>query len=472
MRPQEKAYKRFDARGLFLLVTPTGGRLWRYKYRIGGREKLLALGAYPDVSLKQARDRCDAARKLVADGIDPSARRQAEKAAIADTFEAIAREWLGLLATKLEPATIQRTRDRLEAWVFGGIGRMPVDQIKAVDVLKLLRRIEARGRHETAHRARADCSRVFRHAVATGRAERDPTVDLKGALAPVKTTHFAAITEPGQVGALLRAIDGYRGQPSTEIALKLAPLVFVRPGELRAGEWSEISLEGKFPEWRIPAARMKMREPHLVPLSRQAVALLRELEPLTGGGRFLFPTLQDPGRPMSNNTLNTALRRLGYTAEQMTSHGFRSMASTLLNEQGWHPDLIELQLAHKDCNELRAIYNRATRLPERRKVMQVWADYLDGLRGRECRDITPEASVNARKKSTRKTPNGQRTPQQQQVVRDELAKIDHALRYHEELDQSDRLLLMRVLGELLDGRDPRIELGIPPKRGARPMKRG
>lgn len=379
-RPQEKAYKRFDERGLFLLVTPSGARLWRFKYRIGGREKLLALGAYPDVSLKQARDRREAARKLVADGIDPSARRQAEKAASADTFEAIAREWLALLAAKLEPATITRTRERLETWVFGWIGRTPINQIRAVDVLTLLRRIEARGRHETAHRARADCSRVFRHAVATGRAERDPTSDLKGALAPVKTRHFAAVTEPGQVGALLRAIDSYRGQPSTEIALKLAPLVFLRPGELRAGEWSELSLDGKFPEWRIPGARMKMREPHIVPLSRQAVALLRELEPLTGGGRYLFPTLQDPGRPMSNNTLNVALRRLGYTSEQMTSHGFRSTASTLLNEQGWHPDVIELQLAHKERNETRGAYNRASRLVERRRMMQAWADYLDGLR--------------------------------------------------------------------------------------------
>lgn len=379
-KPREKAYKLFDERGLYLLVTPAGARLWRFKYRLAGREKLLALGAYPDVSLRQARDRREDARRLVADGIDPSARRQAEKAAGADTFEAIAREWLALLAAKLEPATIKRTRERLETWIFTGIGRTPIRDIKAADVLLLLRRIEARGRHDTAHRARADCARIFRHAVATGRAERDPTSDLKGALAPVKTRHFAAITEPGQVGELLRALDGYRGQPSTEIALKLAPLLFVRPGELRAAEWAEFSLEGAHPEWRIPAARMKMREAHVVPLSRQALALLRELEPLTGGGRLLFPTIQDPARPMSNNTMNVALRRLGYTREQMTSHGFRSLASTLLNEQGWHPDLIELQLAHKERNETRSAYNRATRLTERRKMMQAWSDYLDGLR--------------------------------------------------------------------------------------------
>lgn len=366
--------------GCTCLVTPAGARLWRFKYRLAGREKLLALGAYPDVSLRQARDRREDARRLVADGIDPSARRQAEKAAGADTFEAIAREWLALLAAKLEPATIKRTRERLETWIFTGIGRTPIRDIKAADVLLLLRRIEARGRHDTAHRARADCARIFRHAVATGRAERDPTSDLKGALAPVKTRHFAAITEPGQVGELLRALDGYRGQPSTEIALKLAPLLFVRPGELRAAEWAEFSLEGAHPEWRIPAARMKMREAHVVPLSRQALALLRELEPLTGGGRLLFPTIQDPARPMSNNTMNVALRRLGYTREQMTSHGFRSLASTLLNEQGWHPDLIELQLAHKERNETRSAYNRATRLTERRKMMQAWSDYLDGLR--------------------------------------------------------------------------------------------
>ena len=377
-RPQERAYKLFDERGLFMLVTPTGGRLWRFRYRLGGVEKLLTLGAYTDVTLKRAREKRDDARKLVADGVDPSAKRQAERASQADTFEAIAREWLELQSKSLAPETMEILGTRLKSFLYPYVGSRPIASITAQELLAALRRIEARGTNETAHRVRSLAGRVFRYAVATGRAQHDVAADLKDALAPVKSRNFASVTEPARVGELLRAIDGYSGQPITAFALKLAPLVFVRPGELRGAEWSEFDLETA--EWRIPAARMKMGEQHLVPLSRQAVAILREVQVLTGRGRYVFPSLLSAERPMSNNTINAALRRLGYGSDEQTGHGFRSMASTLLNEQGFPPDVIELQLAHQERNKVRAAYNRATRLAERRQMMQVWADYLDGLR--------------------------------------------------------------------------------------------
>jgi integrase len=370
--------KLFDEKGLFLVVNPTGGRWWRFKYRHEGREKLLSLGTFPEVPLEKARKRRDAARQLVADGIDPSVARQSEKTAEDDSFKAVAEEWLAQQAKTLAPESIARIRDRMEDWIYGAVGSRPVRKVSPQDLLAALRRIEERGRHETAHRARADCSRILRYAVATGRAERDVTVDLRGALAPVKTTHFAAITDPAEVGALLRAIDGYQGQPITALALRLAPLVFVRPGELRGADWSEFNLEAA--EWRIPAERMKMGRPHIVPLARQTLALLRELQIHSGDEGLLFPTIMDATRPMSANTLNSALRRLGYSSKEMTAHGFRSLASTLLNEQGFHPDLIELQLAHQEQNATRAAYNRAERLADRRQMMQAWADYLDRLR--------------------------------------------------------------------------------------------
>jgi integrase len=379
-KPAAKPYKRFDDRGLYLLVTPEGGRWWRLKYRYAGRERGISLGTYPDVSLKAARDRRDAARRLVAAGIDPSAQRKSEKLARALTFEALAREWLELKKSALATLTHRKRAQRFEDHVFPYLGSRPIGAITPADLLAVLRRVEARGKHETAHRLRSESGQIFRYAIATGRAERDVTADLRGALAPVVVRNHAAITEPARIGELLRAIEGYRGQPATECALKLLPLVFVRPGELRGAEWSELDLDAA--EWRIPAARMKMREPHLVPLSRQAVALLRDLEPITGAGRYLFPSLRTAERPISSNTLNAALRRLGYSGDEMVSHGFRSMASTCLNEQGWHPDLIELQLAHAERNEVRGAYNRAQRLEERRQMMQAWADYLDGLRAR------------------------------------------------------------------------------------------
>jgi integrase len=391
LKPPQKACKLFDGGGLFLLVKPNGARLWRMKYRVDGREKLISFGQYPDVPLKSARERRDEARRLIAARVDPSAKRKAERAATSDTFEAIAREYLELKSKSLSARTYDKKLGRFEAFAFPFIGKLPITSIAAPQLLAALRRIEERGNHETAHRVRAECGEVFRYAIATGRAERDPTGDLRGALAPVVVRNHAAITEPIKIGQLLRAIDGYQGQPATEYALKLLPLVFVRPGELRAAEWSEFDLETA--EWRIPGSRMKMREPHIVPLSRQAVALLRDLQPLTGAGRYLFPSLRGGDRPISNNTLNASLRRLGYTGDEMVSHGFRSMASTCLNEQDWHPDLIELQLAHAERSKVRAAYNRASRLGERRKMMQAWADYLDTLRaGAEVIPIRRTAS--------------------------------------------------------------------------------
>src|SRR6266478_3516237 len=378
VKGRERAFKLFDERGLFLLVTPTAGRLWRFKYRMHGREKLISLGAYPDVTLKRAREKRDAARTLIADGVDPSVQRKAERAALAESFEEVAKEWLELQRKSLAPETISILGARLNSALYPYIGSRPISAVTAQELLTALRRIEARGRHETAHRVRALAGRVFRYAVATGRAEHDVATDLKDALAPVKSRNFATVTEPARVGELLRAIDGYAGQPVTALALKLAPLVFVRPGELRAAEWSEFDLDNA--EWRIPAARMKMGEQHIVPLSRQAVAVLHELQPLTQRGRYLFPSLLTRERPMSENTVNAALRRLGYGRQEQTGHGFRSMACTLLNEQGFPPDVIELQLAHAERNKVRAAYNKAQRLAERRKMMQAWADYIDGLK--------------------------------------------------------------------------------------------
>lgn len=377
-RATEKPYKRYDEKGMFLFVTTTGARLWRLKYRIAGKEKLLALGAYPDVSLKRAREKRDEARTLIADGVDPAAKKKAERQASADTFAAIAAEYIELRREHLHPRTLAKAEWILDDWLLKYLGTRPIDSIKPADILSVCRRLESRGKRETAHRTRALAGRVLRYAVATGRLERDPTADLRGALAPVTVKHHAAITDPQQIGELLRAIHDYQGQPSTASALKLAPLVFVRPGELRAAEWSEVNLDKA--EWRIPGPRMKMGEQHIVPLSKQAIDILRALHAITGDGKFLFPSLRSAARCISDNTINAALRRLGYSKEQMVGHGFRSMASTCLNEQGWHPDLIELQLAHAERNKVRAAYNRAERLTERRRMIQAWADYLDGLK--------------------------------------------------------------------------------------------
>lgn len=387
-KPRQKPYKLFDGGSLYLEVSPTGGKWWRFKYRVAGKEKRLSFGTYPDVPVKAAREKRDAARRQLAAGIDPGAVRRAERLALAgaESFEAITREWHEKFSPGWEPSTAERILRRFERDVFPWLGNRPIAELRAADLLPVLRRIEGRGTKETAHRAKQNCGQVFRYALATGRAERDPTGDLRGALAPVKPKHHASIIDPRGVGQLLRALDGYEGHFVTKCALQLAPLVFVRPGELRQAEWSEFDLDKG--EWRIPAARMKMREQHIVPLSEQAVAILRELEPLTNrpivskpdAPRYVFPGGRTRERPMSENAVLAALRRMGYSKDEMTGHGFRSMASTLLHEQGWNHQAIERQLAHAERNAVSAAYNFAEHLGERRRMMQAWADYLDGLR--------------------------------------------------------------------------------------------
>ena len=368
---RDKPYKLSDGRGLVLLINPIGTRLWRFRFRFEGREQMLALGSYPDVSLKRAREKLDECRRLVADGINPSSKRMAERAAGAETFEAVAREWFAKQEPNWAKSHSSKVMDRLEADLFPWIGSRPVGSITPPELLICLRRIEARGAIDTAHRAHQNAGQVFRYAVATGRAPRDPSGDLRGALAPVKKGHFPSITEPEKIGQLLRAIDGYQGGGVVRCALKLAPLVFVRPGEMRAAEWAEIDLAKA--EWRIKAERMKARVQHIVPLSHQAVTVLEELHPVSGDTRYVFPSERTWMRPISENTVNAGLRRMGYSTDEMTAHGFRSMASTLLNEQGWNRDAIERQLAHGERDAVRAAYNYAQHLPERRKMMQAWA---------------------------------------------------------------------------------------------------
>ncbi len=387
-KPKDKTFRLFDSRGLYLEINPAGGKWWRWKYRVGGKEKRLSLGVYPDVSLKLAREKRDAARRQLAKGIDPGHARKAEKLAQAgaESFETIAREWHAKFSPGWVASHGDRILRRLEKDLFPWLGKRSMLEIKAPELLVVLRRIENRGALETAHRAMQNCGQVFRYAVATGRAERDPTGDLRGALPSPKKKHHVSIIEPKRIAELLRAIDSYQGYFVTKCALRLAPLVFVRPGELRQAQWSEIDLEKA--EWRIPAERMKMREQHIVPLSRQAIEILRELEPLTKReipGRpntpcFVFPSARSLNRPMGENAILGALRRMDYTKEEMTGHGFRSMASTLLHEQGWNHQVIERQLAHAERNSVSAAYNFAEHLPERRKMMQAWADYLDGLK--------------------------------------------------------------------------------------------
>lgn len=394
-KPQAKPYKLADEKGLFLQVQPNGSRYWRFKYRFDGKEKLLALGVYPDVSLKEAREKRDAARKQVAADVDPGEHRKAVKtaraASVENSFEVIAREWFGKHCPNWAKTHSSKIIRRFENDVFPWIGKRPVAQITAPELLTVLRRIESRGTLDTAHRALQNCGQVFRYAVATGRAERDPSGDLRGALPPVKQQHYASVTDPKAIGELLRAMDTYRGSFIAKCALRLAPLVFVRPGELRKAEWVEIDLDAA--EWRIPAARMKKQQLHIVPLATQAVAILRELQPLTGDGQYVFPGVRTNQRPMSDNTVNAALRRLGYKSDEMTAHGFRSMASTLLNEQGWHRDAIERQLAHAERNAVRAAYNYAEHLPERRRMMQAWADHLDLLKnGASVTPLRPHAA--------------------------------------------------------------------------------
>ena len=375
--------KHSDGGGLYLHITKAG-KYWRMNYRFAGKQKTLALGVYPAVSLAKARQGRDKARELLAQGTDPSTAKredqQATAAAAANTFEVVAREWL----VKTEPERAAITQLKVSTWLekdaFPFIGNMPISTIKSRDVLdRVVRKVEARGAIDTAHRLKQLCGQVFRYAVATGTAEHDVTQALKGSLAKAIKKHYPAITEPKQAGDLMRSIAAYTGHPTTVAALKLSPLVFVRPGELRKAEWAEIDLEAA--EWRIPGSKMKMKVDHLVPLSKQAVELLRTVQPITGHGQYVFPSLRTGERPMSENTINAALRGMGYAKEVHSAHGFRAMARTIMDEVlGERVDLIEHQLAHtvKDANG--RAYNRTAHLPARRVMMQTWADYLDKLR--------------------------------------------------------------------------------------------
>lgn len=379
-KPRPKAYKMADSGGLFLAIQPNGGKWWRLKYRFDGKEGGLSLGTYPEVSLKQARERRDEAHKLIANGVNPSQHRKTAKAArsaaVANTFEAIALEWISKFDAVWAESHSSKIKRRMEKDLFPWLGRRPIAEIEPPELLAVLTRIERRGAIETANRARGECGQLWAYAIAKGVAKRNPAVDLIGALARPSRQHFAALTDPAEIGPLLRAMRAYNGTAATRVALHLAPLLFVRPGELRQMEWKDLDLDAS--EWRPFITKIKREL--IVPLPVQAVALLRDLQLLTGRRRYVFPGERTPSRPMSENTVNAALRRMGYdTKAQITGHGFRAMARTLLAEQGWTPDAIERQLSHKASGPLGEAYDRAGYLPERRRMMQAWADYLDSL---------------------------------------------------------------------------------------------
>lgn len=380
-RPADKPLRLFDGGGLYLEISPTGSKLWRWKYRFAGKEKRLALGIYPETSLAEARASHAEARKLLSSGIDPGVQRKVEKLVRREgggnTFGAIALEMLTLRSKKNAQSTVVRNRRIIEKDLIPYIGDRQITELSAPELLVVLRKMEKRGAVETAHRARGIAGMVFRYAIATGRAERNPAADLIDALESPNTEHFASITEPAQVGPLLRALWGYDGSIVVRAALKLAPMLFARPGELRAARWTDIDLDVS--EWRYVAT--KTGTPHIVPLATQAVEVLRELQPITGRGEYVFPSLQGKGRPMSENTINAAMRRMGFDSKTMTGHGFRAMARTILDEVlGFRPDYIEHQLAHAVRDPNGRAYNRTAHLAERRKMMQAWADYLDNLR--------------------------------------------------------------------------------------------
>lgn len=389
-KPRDKEYKLADSGGLYLLVTPAGGRLWRLKYRTNGVERKLALGKYPDCTLADARRARDAARAKVSAGDDPAAikrrERAARKLAAGTTFGAVALEYIDKAEREgRSTATIAKLR-WARNWLLPAIGQRPIDQIEPHEILTVLNRQAGKGNLETARRTRAFASRVFRFAVATARAKADPAALLLGAVAAPQAKHLAAIVDAKRVGELLRAIDGYTGTPLTRLALALSPHVFVRPGELRKAKWSEVDFDAAV--WRIPAERMKKRREHVVPLSLQSLSIFKQLRALSGDGHLVFPALGKPDRPMSENTVNIALRRMGFAADEMTAHGFRALASTLLNESGkWSPDAVERALAHKDGDQIRAIYHRGAHWKERVAMAQWWSDHLETLR--EGAEIVP-----------------------------------------------------------------------------------
>lgn len=385
-KPREKPYKLYDSGGLFVIVTPAWGKWWRFKYRFGGKEKLLSLGVYPDVGLKEARRRRDEARELIARDIDPSAERKEAKAIAvaleqeqALTFEAVSREWFAKKTAHLTPDYKKQILARLENHLFPYIGGKPISLLEPSDVLAAVRRTESRGAIETAHRLTQLAGKVCRYARLVGYCKYDVTAGLTEALPAIpQTKHFASITDPKEIGHLLRDIDEYQGDISVVYALKILPYVFVRSAEIRGAAWEEIDLNGA--EWVIPAGRMKMRQQHVVPLARQVMELLTALREHSGGGALLFPSPFSGTRCISDMGLLNALRRMGYAKGKMTVHGFRSLASTRLNEMGYRPDVIEAQLSHGEKDTIRKAYNRAVYMDERRTMMQEWADYLDGLR--------------------------------------------------------------------------------------------
>lgn len=395
-KPGEKAWSLSDSQGLLLVIQPNGSKLWRFKYRFLDKQKTLHLGGWPQVSLADARVRRDEAKRKIAEGLDPALEKKrariAAKYAAANTFEDVAKEWLVKCERDgLAPVTVDKIRWLL-AKAYPIIGTIPIAQITPHEALAVLRKVEATGAFESARRMRSVLSRVFRYGVATVRCDKDVAADLRGAIASPKVKHFAAITKPSEVGALLRAIDGYSGHKVTVMAMRLSPHVLLRPGELRQAEWADIDFEEAI--WFIPAERMKMRRPHRVPLSRQVIDMLRELHEHTHWWKYLFPCLGKPRKPMSENAVNQGLRKLGYTSDQMTAHGFRAMAATLLNEKGeWNPDAIERQLAHVDTNQVRRAYARGEYWDERVQMMQSWSDYLDELRdgGKILRPSFPSA---------------------------------------------------------------------------------
>jgi integrase len=382
VKPAEKPKKFADGGGLFLYVPLTGSKLWRMGYRFEGKNKLLSFGEYPAVSLKMARDRRDEAKRLLAESIDPGDRKKEIKAAKlaeeTNSFENIAREWHETQTAGSTPGNRRRKIYTLEKFLFPSLGKMPIISIEAKDILAIVKPLETRDSLAIAHRVLQYCAMVFRYAIATGKAKHNIVADMRGAIRSIKPTHRATITDTAKIGNLLLAIDEYEGYFQVRCALRLVPLFFVRASELRYAQWSEFDFDEKL--WRIPADRMKMREPHIVPLSEQAIHILSGLREYTGNSRLVFPSIKATGKPIAPATMLHALRCMGYTKKELCVHGFRSMASTLLNELGFNRDWIERQLAHKEKDHVRAAYNYAQYLPERRRMMDEWAKYLDGLR--------------------------------------------------------------------------------------------
>jgi len=380
-KPKDTDYKLTDEKGLYVLVKKAG-KYFRLDYRFLGKRKTLALGVYSEVSLKEAREKRDEARKLLADGKDPLEEKKAQKSLLiaetANTFHAVAVEWYDKLKTKWSADHADRKWRYLENDVFSTFGNSPIKNITARELLTLLEKIQARGAIDVAHRVKGLCGEVFRYGIHTSRCDRDPTQDLKGVLVPQRNKHMATITDPKEIGGLLRAIDDYQGDFVTKCALKLTPYVMLRPGELRHAEWSEIDLGKK--QWKISAVKMKMGRPHIVPLSNQAVEIFKVIQPITGQWKYVFPSMRSKDRPMSENTITAALRRMGFTKAEITAHGFRGMASTLLHENRFKSDVIEAQLAHAERNKVKAAYNHAEYLAERTDMMNWWADYLDSLK--------------------------------------------------------------------------------------------